>query len=203
MGLPACVIVAMGMAVPVIMLMPVAVIVGMSMIMRMTVIVRMGAPVPIGAAFGREGLFNLAHIGAKAFQHGADDVIALNQQALGLDLTGGVAVADMPGKPDQFRAARVACCHFQQRLGGGGDGDLAAVFENQNPAVIQRGRLRQVHQQPGTGFGAQNLAAQEPRFVIQNPPVPGLWLLAVAVILAGDQAGALRGGGQASPQRGR
>ena len=77
-----------------------AVAVVIVMIMRMAVrsVAVAAAFAGIGAAKRVERLRRPRHPGAQAFQHRADDMVAQDQDALGLDRGGEVAVADMPGK---------------------------------------------------------------------------------------------------------
>jgi len=109
--------VVMGMTVA--MVMTIAMIVR-GMIMR-RMVVRIGlrrrmrmAAAGIGAAFGIERRFDLDHAGAKALHHRLDDVIAPDTQALGHDLRRQMAVAEMPGEPNQM--VRILSANFQQRL---------------------------------------------------------------------------------------
>jgi hypothetical protein len=56
----------------------------------------------IGAAFGIERRIDLDHAGAEPLHHRLDDVIAPDPQALGHDLRRQMAVAEMPGDPNQM-----------------------------------------------------------------------------------------------------
>ena len=71
------------------------------------------AAVAIGAAFGREGFKAAGQGRAQLPQHRLKHMVLTDQQAVRLDLAGGVAVADVPGQTRQI--AR----HFQHRLGCG------------------------------------------------------------------------------------
>src|SRR5258708_10826241 len=64
--------------------------------------------VVVGAALGVEGLLDLADLGPLVLQHVGDDVVAADQDAVGLDGGGQVAVADVPGEADQRLGARGA-----------------------------------------------------------------------------------------------
>src|SRR5262245_25316497 len=89
----------------------------------------------IGAVHGLERLGDLGHRGAKAFEHGSDDVITLDQDAVLLDLGGKVTVAEMPGQFDLMDD--IARSDFQERFLGGDDLDMAgAVFEFQEVAMF-------------------------------------------------------------------
>ena len=147
----------MPMGMPVIMgVIVTAVVMGVPMLMRV------GATMSICAAFGRKGLLNLPHGGAEMEEHGADDVIALYKQPMRFDLTGGMAVADMPGD-----AGQVAVRDLQQGFRRGLHQNLAAVFQQQDAAMIERARLRQIDQKGLAGVSGQHLAAQEAAIVIE------------------------------------
>ncbi len=81
-------------------------IVVMAMIVRVIVIMRM-AVAGIGAAHRRERLDDIGHRRAEAFEHRLDDMVAQDEDAIGLDRRGEMAVADMPGKlGEMHRVAR-------------------------------------------------------------------------------------------------
>jgi hypothetical protein len=67
------------------------------------VALRMGvAAAGIGAAFGIERRFDLDHAGTQPLDHRLDDMVAPDTQALGHDLRRQMAVAEMPGYPNQM-----------------------------------------------------------------------------------------------------
>src|ERR1700694_1552986 len=68
----------------------------------------------IGAAFGIEWRFDLDHAGPQPFHHRLDDVIAPDTQALRHDLRRQMAVAEMPGDPNQV--VRVGTPYLDKRL---------------------------------------------------------------------------------------
>ena len=100
-----------------------------------TVGMAMGAAVAVGAALGAERRLDMAHPRAQMLQHVLEDMVAADQQAVGLHFAGGVAVADMPGEPGE--AAGVRGARLGQRLGRGAQGDAAAVGEAQRQALGQ------------------------------------------------------------------
>ena len=56
------------------------------------------ATMTICAAFGGEGFFDLRHSCAEVFQHMPNYGVVLYQQPIGFDLTGRVAIADVPSQ---------------------------------------------------------------------------------------------------------
>ena len=75
---------------------PMIVMIGMAM--------RMAAMGVVSAASGLERLADLGNRRAAPFEHGADHVIAQNEDAFLLDLRREMAIAKMPGKLDQMPA---------------------------------------------------------------------------------------------------
>ena len=124
--------------------------------------VGMGAAMAIGAAFGGKWQGGRGGCGAQMGQHMRNHRIALNNQPVGLDLAGRVAVANMPCQPRQGRA-----CDQQHLLCGGAHHHMGAIGQGQDIALIQRCCLRQIYQKRATLIGDQPLAAQKPRVVIQ------------------------------------
>jgi hypothetical protein len=72
------------------------------------------AAMAIGAALGGKGGHGLRHLGAQTAQHAFQHMVGADQQVIGRDLTGGVAVADMPCKARQRALDPQA--GFQRRL---------------------------------------------------------------------------------------
>jgi hypothetical protein len=123
------------------------------MIMGMTmrrVVVRLAfrrvgvAAFGIGAAFGIERRFDLDHARAQSPDHRLDDMVAADAQAARGDLGRQMAVAEMPGDPDQM--LRIGPANFDQRLRRGDDLDQPAVVEHQRIAAAQHGGVFQVEQ---------------------------------------------------------
>ena len=92
-------------------------------------------------------------------------MVALDQQARGLYLAGGVAVADVPGQ------ARQVAGDFQQRLFGGGDPDQPPVVQFERIAVSQADRLVQIGEEIHACGRPQPFPAQQPRAIIQHDTV--------------------------------
>jgi hypothetical protein len=144
--------VIMAMAMAVIMLMIVA-------MMRMTLAMSM-AGLGIGAAFGIERRFDLDDPRAQALHHRLDHMVAADAQALRHDLGRQMAVAEVPGKPDQM--LRVGAADLDQRLGSRDHLDHPAVFEHQRVAAAQRDGVLEIEQE-GEPAGAGHRHA---------PPMP-------------------------------
>ena len=99
----------------------------------------------IGAAFGIERRLDLDHARTKPPDHGFDDMIAPDPQPLGHDLGRQMAVAEMPGDPDQMM--RVGSPDLQQRLGRRHHLDQPAVLEHQRIAAAKCYGVFQVEQE--------------------------------------------------------
>ena len=150
------VVVMMGMVAMLIMMMVVVVMrmivmVMVTITMVVTVIVRfaMGMIVPgvsmrvlvgmrmlgIGAALGIERRFDLDDTGPQPLHHRLDHVIPANAQAFRHDLRRQMAIAEMPGDPDQMM--RIAAADFRERLWSSDHLDEAAVLQHQRVAAAQ------------------------------------------------------------------
>ena len=99
----------------------------------------------IGAAFGIERRFDLDHACAEPLHHGLDDMIAPDAQGLGHDLRRQMAVAEMPGDPNQM--LRVVAADLRQRLWRRHDLDQPAILEHQRVTAPQRDRVFQIEQE--------------------------------------------------------
>ena len=106
---------------------------------------RMGVTARIGAAFGIERRLDLDDARAQPLHHRLDDVIAADAQALRHDLRRQMAVAEMPGDPDQMQ--RIGAADFEQRLRGGDHLDQPAVFQHQRIAAAQRDGVFEIEQE--------------------------------------------------------
>lgn len=105
--------------------------------------VRMAAT-GIGAAFRIERRFDLDDSCTEPLDHRLDDVIAPDPQALGHDLRRQMAVAEMPGDPNQV--LRVVAADLGQRLRRRHDFDQPAIVEHQRVTAPQRDRVLQIEQ---------------------------------------------------------
>ena len=98
----------------------------------------------IGPAFGIERRLDLDHARAQSLHHGFDDMIAPNAQALGHDLGWQMAVAEMPGYPDQIM--RIRPSDFDQQLRRRHHLDQPSIVEHQRVAAAQRNRAFEIQQ---------------------------------------------------------
>ena len=98
-----------------------------------------GAAGAVSAAFGFEGLCDISHVRAQMGQHSFQHMIAADQQACGLDLAGGVAVADVPSNALQVLAGDLHQCFLCRHNFYG-----AAVLQHKAPVVIKVGDGGQV-----------------------------------------------------------
>ena len=151
-------VVMMIMVVMVMVIMAVLVIV---MIMTM----RMSAMGMIGATRRLEGLFDVEHHRAQPLQHGADDMIAQDHDAILLDLRREMTVAEMPGKFDQMRA--VAAAHLEQLFVCGKDFDQFTILAHQHVTIGKKHRLLEIEHHHLAVLQMQELATQVPQIVRQ------------------------------------
>src|SRR5689334_22838017 len=93
---------------------------GMVVVMPMAVLMIMSATL-IGAAFGIERRLDLDHAGAEPSDHGLDDMIAPDAQALAGNLRRQMTIAEMPGNAHQM--LRITPADLDQRLRRGDDFD--------------------------------------------------------------------------------
>ena len=147
------------MAVTVIVVMAVIVVVVMiAMIMMVIVAMRMivaGMAVRVmgmtmrragvSTAFGIERRLDLDDAGAEPLHHRLDDVIPADAQPLRHQLRRQMAIAEMPGDPDQMM--RVAALDLQQRLGRRHHLDQPPVLQHQRVAAAQGNGVFEVEQE--------------------------------------------------------
>jgi len=96
----------------------------------------------IGAAFGIERRLDLDHPRAQPLDHRLDDVIAPDPQAPGNDLRRQMAVAEVPGDPNQV--VRIGASDLDQRLRRRDNFDQPVIVEHQRIAAPQRDRVLQI-----------------------------------------------------------
>src|SRR5579871_1277766 len=99
----------------------------------------------IGAAFRIERRLDLDHARSQPLHHRLDDMITPDAQRLGHDLGRQMAVAEMPGDPDQMM--RITSLDLDQRLGGRDHLDQPAVLQHQRIAAAQRNRALEIEQE--------------------------------------------------------
>ncbi len=146
----------------------IVVVVIVTMVMAVIVMimtVRMSAMGMIGATRRLEGLFDVEHHRAQPLQHGADDMIAQDHDAILLDLRREMTVAEMPGKFDQMRA--VAAAHLEQLFVCGKDFDQFTILAHQHVTIGKKHRLLEIEHHHLAVLQMQELAAQVPQIVRQ------------------------------------
>jgi hypothetical protein len=122
----------------------------MGMIMRRVVVrfafrcVRV-ATLGISATFGIEWRFDLDHARAQPLHHRLDDMIAPDTQAPRRDLGRQMAVAEMPGDPNQM--LRIGAADLGQGLRRRDDLDQPVIVEHQRVAAAQHGGIFQIKQE--------------------------------------------------------
>ena len=112
----------------------------------------------IGPADRLERLDDIRHLGAQTDKHIPDYVIALDEDAVRLDLGGEMPVAQMPGKFDQVEC--VAGANFEQPLFRRLDLDRRPVLEQQPIAVMKEHGLLEVEHDHVAIVEMQQFASQ-------------------------------------------
>jgi len=112
--------------------------------------------VGIGTGLGIERLDDLANDGTLVFEHMSDDMVAADEDAVGPDLCGKVAIAEMPGEPGKMR--RIVSAHLEQFLGLGADLDNSPVLEHEPVAVPEMNGLGKVEEERQAGARRQGNA---------------------------------------------
>jgi hypothetical protein len=126
----------------------------------------MHGPFSIGAGFRIEGRLASDDPAAEPRHHLGDDVIFANSQALADNLQRQVAVAEMPGDPQQARP--VAGLNLDNRLGRGAHADIAAAVEFEPVAVGEMLGARQIEKKGGPRIGDEANAAAVPVEINQS-----------------------------------
>lgn len=147
-------------AVIVLMRMAVIMMIVAVVVMAVVVMATMGV---IGAAHRLESGFNRRDRGAKPFKHGADDVIALDEDTLLIDLGWQMAIAEVPGEFGKMQA--VAPGNLEQLFLGGNDLDQIAVLQPQLVAIGKQHGFLEVQHDHLAIVEMQQLAAQMAQIV--------------------------------------
>jgi len=111
-----------------------------AMIMRRVIMSRLR----VRPAFGIERRLDLDDARAQPLHHRLDDVIPADTQALRHDLCRQMAVAEMPGHPNQMQG--IGATDLEQRLRGRQHLDQPSVFQDQCIAAAQRNRVFKIEQ---------------------------------------------------------
>jgi hypothetical protein len=137
--------------------MPVRLPVMMIMIMIVSMAGRM---LPVSTVLRIERRFDRRKPRAEPAQHVFDHMVAADAQPIADDLNLDMTIANVPGEPRQFMAARGG--NFDQGLGPADDAHDATVVEHEAVAVAQSGRARQVEQEDRATLAGQDNAAAMP-----------------------------------------
>jgi hypothetical protein len=105
-----------------------------------------GVAACIGAAERAERFAQLAHIGAKPFEHRLDDVVSQDEDARIFDRRSQVAVADVPCELGQVN--RIPAANLEQFLLGRNNACRTSVVEDELIAVAERQRFGKIDQHP-------------------------------------------------------
>jgi len=120
----------------------------------------------ISAARRLERLGNFPHSRSKPFQHGADNMIPQDENAVFLDLRAEVPIAQVPRELDQVQA--IPALDLEELLFGRHDFDELAVIENQHIATCEKHRLLEIEHDHLAVFEMEQLAPQMPQVVRKN-----------------------------------
>jgi hypothetical protein len=143
-----------------------AVIVAVVMAVPMSVRVAVAL---VGAAFGLEGAGDAGGGAAETPDHLGEHVIVLDVDGVGGDLGRGVAVANVPG--DLGEPGRSFRADLDQRLGGGGHLDQAAIFKAEGVAALGGGGLVEIEQEFEAAVGFQRHAPAVAALVVEGDRV--------------------------------
>ena len=146
---------------------PVAMMVIIVVMPVIMMVVRM-AVTRIGAAHRRKGLDDISHRRAEAFEHRLDDMVAQDEDTIGLDGGGEMPVADVPGKLGEMD--RIACADVVKLFGRRADLDQAPVLQHQPVAVGERHGLGKIDQHFAAIGEFDGPAAQMPLVMRQARP---------------------------------
>ena len=135
----------------------------------------------IGTTFRLERRVDDIDGGAEAARHLLQHRVTRDADAVGEQLGGDMAVAEVPGKPRQVM--RVMCINFGHRLLGRDHRDNAAIVQREAVAVLQPGGFLEVEQEHHVALTAHGDAAAVAAVMRQHNAIGG----------AGDVPGA---GGQ-------
>ncbi len=145
----------------------------------------------ISAACRLERFFHLAHCGAQAFQHGANDMVTQDEDALLLNLRRKMPVAQMPGELDEMQP--VLRLDFEQLFIRGANLDQIAVFDDQQVAMGKQYGFLQVQYHHLVILQMQKFAAQMPLVMCQRDVAGGLVAGGSGGVIGGDaQHGMIR-----------
>lgn len=137
--------------------------------MLMGVIVAMCLTVTIGAAFRIEGSGQGCQRAAKLADHVLDHVIPADPERVAHELGRQMAVAQVPGDPDQMGPVPRADLHQVLRFGK--DFNDTAIFQFQAVTMVQMHGGRLVQQKGQASFACQDRPAAMAVFPVKGDPV--------------------------------
>jgi hypothetical protein len=136
----------------------------------------------IGAVLGKEGFGYIRDAGAEAFEHGFQHMVALDQDAIGVELGRGMAIADVPGEAQQvggvFSGDGIEDFLCRQ------DFDQPAVFEGQRALMVEGYGVGEIDEDFGAVPTREQFAAQAAFVMSQRDAVHG-----GATAMVGGQVG--------------
>src|SRR5262249_27057009 len=132
----------------------------------MIMAVAMAAMGMVGATRGLECLAHLSHGCSEPLQHGANDVVAQDQDTILIDLHGQMAVAEMPGKLDEMSA--VPTPDLEQLFLRSNDLDQFAIVQNKQVAVRKQNRFLEIEHDHAAVFEMEELAPQMAKIMGKN-----------------------------------
>src|SRR6185312_8808079 len=163
------VIVMVGMMIMVVVVMVVTVCMVMASMMRMIIMRMAMRGAGIGAAFGIKRRLDLDDARAQSLHHRLDHMIAADAQSLRHELRRQMAIAEMPGDPDQVM--RIGPFDLEQRLGRGDHLDQPAVIEHQRVTTAKRDGTLEVEQKLQSTRARHRHAAAMPVIEIEHDSV--------------------------------
>lgn len=125
------------------------------------------APVTVGPAFWVEWARVGRDLCAQPLQHALQNVIGADDQVIGLHLTRGMPIADVPRQPRQIAG------NDEDRFGGGFQRDLCAIRQTKPGVMGQVRKGREVEHDSAPPFGDEAFTADQPRIVVEAECVDG------------------------------
>jgi hypothetical protein len=139
----------------------------------MVAMIMMGvAGMEIGAAFRVERGLDGPHLATQALHHGLDHMVTADAQATMGDLYRQMAVAEMPGQPQQVFG--ILGADFRQGFRRADNLDHAAILEADGIARAQGHGFRQIEQEGQPAYTFHGDAATMPIIVIQHHGIGGV-----------------------------
>jgi hypothetical protein len=135
----------------------------------MAVMMQMALLARVRAAQRAEPCAHVGDTGAEPFEHRLEDVIAQDQDAVGMDGCGEMAVADVPGELGEMH--RVARPDLEQLFLCSNDAGTASVVEEERVAVRQHERFGKVDKDSFAAAQDEDAAAQMALVMLEHRDV--------------------------------